>query len=231
MRGRIRIAAVGLVAMTVVGALSSTAGATVTKWNVQGNGGFVSLDLLNTLQLSGGGSEADAGSTPLAEASGTGACLSTAASSNPCPTSATSSLSGFALDSTQDAVANGAGKTGTPSTPQNCTLPINTGLHQRRRLLRLRLGLRGRQRQPDGFGHREPGQRVHQPEPDERAAAAARRLAAGGIVDLRRRAGRHHDGGQQHEPALLAGAGPAQHRQRHPAGQPGPQPDQRGRRQ
>ena len=33
-----------------------------------------------------------------------------------------------ALDSTQDAVANGAGKTGTPSTPQNCTLPINTGL-------------------------------------------------------------------------------------------------------
>ena len=128
MRGRIRIAAVGLVAMTVVGALSSTAGATVSKWNVQGNGGFVSLDLLNTLQLSGGGSEADAGSTPLAEASGTGACLSTAASSNPCPTSATSSLSGFALDSTQDAVANGAGKTGTPSTPQNCTLPINTGL-------------------------------------------------------------------------------------------------------
>ncbi len=125
---RIRVAAVGLVAMTVVAALSSTAGAQVTQWNVQGNGGFVSLDLLNTLQLSGGGSEADASSAPLAEASGTGACLSTAASSNPCPTSATSSLSGFALDSTQDAIAKGASSTGTPSTPKNCTLPIDTGL-------------------------------------------------------------------------------------------------------
>ena len=128
MRGRIRIAAVGLVVMTVLGAVPSTAGATVSKWSVQGNGGFVSLDLLNTLQLSGGGSQTDANSTPLAEASGTGACLSTAASSNPCPTSATSSLSGFALDSTQDAVAKGAGVTGTPSTPPNCTLPINTSL-------------------------------------------------------------------------------------------------------
>ncbi len=128
MRGRIRIAAVGLAAMTVVGGLSSTSGATVAPWSVQSNGGFVALDLLNTLQLSGGGSEADASSSPLAEASGTGACLSTAASSNPCPTSPTSSLSGFALDSTQDAVAKGAGATGTPSTPANCTLPIDTGL-------------------------------------------------------------------------------------------------------
>ncbi len=129
MRGRIRIAAVGLVAVTAVGALSSSAGAaTVSQWNVQSNGGFVSLDLLNTLQLSGGGSEADAGSAPMAEASGTGACLSTMSQSNPCPTSATSPLNGFALDSTQDAVAQGKGSTGTPSTPQNCTLPINTGL-------------------------------------------------------------------------------------------------------
>ena len=52
------------------------------------NGGFVSLDLLNTLQFAGGGSEADASNAPVAEASGTGACLSTASSSNPCPTSA-----------------------------------------------------------------------------------------------------------------------------------------------
>ncbi len=56
----------------------------------------MSLDLLNTLQLSGGGSEADASSAPQAEASGTGMCLSTASSTNPCPTSPTSSLSGFA---------------------------------------------------------------------------------------------------------------------------------------
>jgi len=129
MRGRIRIAAVGLTAVTLVGPLSSGAGAaTVSQWSVESNGGFVSLDLLNTLQLSGGGSEADASSAPMAEASGTGACLSTMAQSNPCPTSATSSLTGFALDSTQDAVAQGTSSTGTPSTPQNCTLPINTGL-------------------------------------------------------------------------------------------------------
>jgi hypothetical protein len=129
MRGRIRIAAVGLLALTVVGALSSTAGAqTVTQWNVQSNGGFVSLDLLNTLQLAGGGSEADASSAPQAEASGTGACLSTASSTNPCPTSPTSPLSGVALDSTQDAVAKGAGVTATPTGSGTCTLPINTGL-------------------------------------------------------------------------------------------------------
>ncbi len=129
MRGPIRIAAVGLMAMTVVGALSSSAGAaTVSQWNVQSNGGFVSLDLLDILQLSGGGSEADASAAPMAEASGTGACLSTTAQTNPCPTSPTSSLTGFALDSTQDAVAQGKSSTGTPSTPQDCTLPINTGL-------------------------------------------------------------------------------------------------------
>ncbi len=129
MRGRIRIAAVGLMAMTVAAALSSTAGAqTVTQWNVQSNGGFVSLDLLNTLQLSGGGSEADASSAPQADASGTGACLSTASSTDPCPTSPTSSLSGFALDSTQDAVAKGAGVTATPTGSSTCTLPIDTPL-------------------------------------------------------------------------------------------------------
>ena len=78
----------GLVAMTVLCAVSSTAGAQTNQWSVQANGGFVSLDLLNTLQFAGGGSEADASSAPMAEASGTGACLSTAASTNPCPTSA-----------------------------------------------------------------------------------------------------------------------------------------------
>ena len=64
----------------------------------------------------------------MAEASGTGACLSTAASTNPCPTSASSSLSGDALDSTQDAVAQGNGTTATPTGANNCPLPINTGL-------------------------------------------------------------------------------------------------------
>src|ERR1700679_1366181 len=102
MRGRIRIAAVGLVALTLLCAVSSSAGAQSSTWNVQSNGGFVSLDLLNTLQFAGGGSVADASNDPTAEASGTGPCLSTASSTNPCPTSPTSSLSGLASTTTQD---------------------------------------------------------------------------------------------------------------------------------
>ncbi len=129
MRGRRRIAVVGLLAITALGAMTSIAGAqSASHWSVQANGGFVSLDLLNTLQVSGGGSEADASSGPMAEASGTGACLSTAASTNLCPTSASSSLSGDALDSTQDAVAQGNGTTASPTGPSNCPLPIHTGL-------------------------------------------------------------------------------------------------------
>ncbi len=129
MRGRSRIAAIGLLAMTLFSATSATAGAqSASPWSVQANGGFVSLSLLNTLQVSGGGSEADASNAPMAEASGTGACLSTAASSNPCPTSASSSLSGDALDSTQDAVANGNGATATPTGANNCPIPLNTGV-------------------------------------------------------------------------------------------------------
>lgn len=128
MRGRIRIAAVGLLALTAVGAVSSAAGAQANQWSVQSNGGFVSLDLLNQLQFAGGGSEADATNSPLAEASGTGACLSTAASTNPCPTSATSSLSGVASTSTQDAVAQGGGVTATPTGSSSCAVPLDTGL-------------------------------------------------------------------------------------------------------
>ncbi len=129
MRGRRRIATVGLLAIAALGATTSTAGAQpASQWSVQANGGFVSLSLLNTVQVSGGGSEADASNAPMAEASGTGACLSTAASTNPCPTSATSSLSGDALDSTQDAVARGNGTTATPTDTVNCPLPIHTGL-------------------------------------------------------------------------------------------------------
>jgi hypothetical protein len=128
MRGRIRIAAVGLVALTLLCAVSSSAGAQSTPWTVQSNGGFVSLDLLNTLQFAGGGSEADASNAPMAESSGTGACLSTASSTNPCPTSATSSLSGLASTTTQDAVASGNGVTATPTGSSACTVPIDTGL-------------------------------------------------------------------------------------------------------
>jgi hypothetical protein len=128
MRGRTRIAAVGLLAFTALCAVTSAAGARSSPWSVQSNGGFVSLDLLNTLQFAGGGSEADATSAPLAEASGTGSCLSSASSTNPCPTSATSSLSGVALSSTQDAVAQGSGTTASPTGSSACPVPLTTGL-------------------------------------------------------------------------------------------------------
>jgi hypothetical protein len=119
---------VGLVAVTLLCAASSTAGAQSNTWNVQSNGGFVSLDLLNTLQFAGGGSEADASNAPMSEASGTGACLSTASSTNPCPTTPSSSLSGLASTTTQDAVAKGNGVTASPTGSSACTVPIDTGL-------------------------------------------------------------------------------------------------------
>jgi hypothetical protein len=130
MKGRIRIAAVGLVVMTVLTALTSTAGASTTTstWNVTGNGGFVGLNLLSALQIAGGGSEADASSAPLSEASGTGLCIDSSVTTNPCPTSATASLSGEALQTTQDAVAKGAGTTATPTGASGCTIPLNTGI-------------------------------------------------------------------------------------------------------
>jgi hypothetical protein len=128
MKIRIRIAAVGVMAMTLACAVSGSAGAQSTTWSVQSDGGFVSLNLLNTLQFAGGGSEADASSAPVAEASGTGACLSTASATNPCPTSPSSSLSGVASTTTQDAVANGDGVTATPTGQSACTVPIDTGL-------------------------------------------------------------------------------------------------------
>src|ERR1700761_5941079 len=89
MRGRIRIAAVGLVAVAMACALSASAGAASapTTWNLKADGGFVSLSLLNNVEVSGGGSEADATSSDLTEPLGTGACVSGASTANPCPTS------------------------------------------------------------------------------------------------------------------------------------------------
>ena len=205
MRGRIRIAAVGLVALTLLCAVSSSAGAQSTPWSVQSNGGFVSLDLLNTLQFAGGGSEADASNAPMAEASGTGACLSTASSTNPCPTSATSSLSGLASTTTQDAVAKGNGVTATPTGSSACTVPIDTGLVNVNVSCGTASASEDGSGEPDGVGHRQPGQRVDQPEPDRRAAEHARRLAAVRLVGVRRRPGRLRLGGVQLEPAPVVG--------------------------
>ena len=118
----------GLLALAALCALTSTASAQTNQWSVQANGGFVSLDLLNTLQFAGGGSEADASNAPVAEASGTGVCLSSTSSTNPCPTSASSSLSGVAFKSTQDAVAKGTGTTASPTGSSACPIPLDAGL-------------------------------------------------------------------------------------------------------
>ncbi len=126
MRGRVRIAAVGAAAVALACALTSSAGATTTPatWNVKADGGFVSLSLLNTMEISGGGSEADATSSNLAEALGTGACVSNAAASNPCPTSA-ASVGSFAIDTTQTAIRTSSGGVATPvpSGSSNCAVP------------------------------------------------------------------------------------------------------------
>ena len=118
--------------MAVVAALSSSAGASApAAWTVSANGGFVGVNLANQLQVTGGGSEADAAASNLAEAIGTGACLSSAATSNPCPTNPTSSTSGFAVDSSQSAVAKSTGQTATPNPSGSnvCAVPaINVAL-------------------------------------------------------------------------------------------------------
>ena len=144
----------GLVVMTVLTALTSTAGAatTATQWNVTGNGGFVSLDLLNALQLAGGGSEADASSGPVAEAEGTGLCADTAVTHEPVPDQrhldrrATRSQlhPGRGGQRQRASRRRPPGRAGAPSRqPRH---------HQRRRLLRHGHRLRGRQRQPDRDG-------------------------------------------------------------------------------
>jgi hypothetical protein len=124
MRGRNRIAAVGVAALAVVAALSSSAGASTTPatWTVSANGGFVGLNLANAVQVTGGGSEADASSGNLAEAIGTGVCLTSSATSNPCPTSPSSSTAGTALDTSQSAIAKGVGQS-VPNGSPVCAVP------------------------------------------------------------------------------------------------------------
>jgi hypothetical protein len=108
MKGRIRIATAGVMAVMLATALSTSAGAAASTWNVKANGGFLSVTLLKTIGLAGGSSEADATSSPSAEAIGTGLCLTVAQSTNPCPTLPSSVLTGQAISTTQTAVQNGA---------------------------------------------------------------------------------------------------------------------------
>jgi hypothetical protein len=129
MRGGIRIATVGLVILTVVAALTSTAGAaTAPTYTVSANGGFISLSLLNNaVGLSGAGSAVSAGSGAATAASGTGLCLEVGSTTNPCPTTATSTLpSGAIIDTTQRASAASASSTGTPTPASGCLLPTTS---------------------------------------------------------------------------------------------------------
>ena len=120
MRSRIRFAAAALAAFTVIGVMTSNAGAAVNQWNVQANAGFVKLTLLgNQVQLAGGTSEADANSASVANAMGTGICIAHGGAN--CPTSTTSDLT--APDKTTTAVATASGKGTNQSAAPSCLTP------------------------------------------------------------------------------------------------------------
>jgi hypothetical protein len=137
MRGRIRIAAAGLASLAIIALSVGTAGAqTPSTYSVTANGGFLSLSLLNNaVQVTGGGSAADAGtatpagvatSGPYADASGTGLCASLSSTAL-CPSDATTPLpSGVLLDST--ARSNATSTNPTPAAGSACILPLNLGL-------------------------------------------------------------------------------------------------------
>ena len=120
MRGRIRIAALGLLTMAALCAASSSAGAAANQWNVKASAGFVNLTLLgNQVQLAGGTSEADANSASVADAMGTGVCI--AHGGVDCPTGTTSDLT--TPDKTTTAVAAASGKGTTHSAAPQCLTP------------------------------------------------------------------------------------------------------------
>jgi hypothetical protein len=132
MRGRIRIAAAGLASLAIIALSTGSAGAagTPSSYGVTANGGFLSLSLLNNaVQVTGGGSAADAGtgtSGPFADASGTGLCASLSASAL-CPSDATTPLAaGVLLNST--ARSHATATTPTPAAGRDCILPLDLGI-------------------------------------------------------------------------------------------------------
>jgi hypothetical protein len=132
MKGRIRVAGVGMLAVLTVGLLASSAGAAAPSgsYTLSGNGGFVSVSALGTVVGVGSGSAVDAGSNAPVDASGTGLCAQVLNSSNPCPTSATSPLPSGNIDvanTTQRASDSANGASGTPTPSSACysvTLPL-----------------------------------------------------------------------------------------------------------
>ena len=230
MRGRIRIAAVGLVALAVAGrrVLDRWCAGRRPVERARRTEGSCRSTSSTPFQVAGGGSEADASNAPMAEASGTGACLSTAASTNPCPTSATVvARRADALDSTQDAVAKGDGTTATPTGPEQparspstpaCSTSTSSAAPPRRP--RTAAGTRRRRAAA-------ASPRVAQPEPDRRPAGDPRRPTALGVLVCARTRPRRLGARSNTSPLSAAGAVGPGHRQRDPAGQPRPQPDER----
>jgi hypothetical protein len=124
MQSRIRFAAAALAAMTVIGALTSSAGASTSSWNAKANAGALDVTLLgNKLELAGGITEADANSANTAEAMGTGLCISNG-TPGPCPTTVSSPTSGLPLSTTQTATQNGDGAATPPAACATPTLPL-----------------------------------------------------------------------------------------------------------
>jgi hypothetical protein len=125
MRGRIRLAAVGIVTLTVIGAMTSVAGATATvsSWNVRSDAGALDVTLLgHAVEIGGGLTEADANSGDTAEAMGTGLCVN-ASTPVACPTNVTSP-SGASFATTQKAVQNGANGSVAPGAACVANLPL-----------------------------------------------------------------------------------------------------------
>ena len=197
MRGRSRIAAVGLLAMTVCGAMSSAAGAqSASQWSVQANGGFVSLEPAQHVA----GLRRWLGSRrqqrTMAEASGTGACFSTCGLVEPVPDQR--SLVALGRRRRQHPGRRGQRATARrPTADRSEQLPVPDRHAALRRRRRRRAARRRRPRTPTGTRRRRapaasPTPSL-EPEPDRRPAAICAAGAALGVVAvLRRRAGRHH---------------------------------------
>jgi len=122
---RIRIPLAGFLSLVLslfaVGVLSQGAAASSPTYGVTANGGFISLGLLGSAVVTGAGSAADATSGGPVDASGTGVCLTLAAASSPCPTTATSTLSGGDLiDTTQRSTAHSVNSSGTAAPASAC---------------------------------------------------------------------------------------------------------------
>ncbi|HVB92400.1 MAG TPA: hypothetical protein VND70_09915 [Acidimicrobiales bacterium] len=130
MSSRLRRSAFALLAAVTVLALSSSAGAaSQSSYGLTANGGFISLSLLNTAQVTGAGSAADSTKAGPVDASGTGVCVTLASTTSPCPSSATSPLSsGDLVDTTQRASAATAGSTGTPTPATACLTNLALGV-------------------------------------------------------------------------------------------------------